>query len=158
MSWAWKKLYNLETWPTIVQLKRNHSCKPWLGLQPAMQTIAWYPCYIPPFYNAWCSFLRTYATKYFPHWNLFNTLHTVCYMHRLSIYKIKRICHRAHFFINSYRRFQHLVKFLDITQVFKVNFNYCFWPQAFFRKRIFFLFSQVITRYCMIYFLVIPQK
>ena len=40
-------------------------------------------------------YLRTYATKYFPYWNIFNTLHTVCFMHGLSIYQIKRICHRA---------------------------------------------------------------
>ena len=43
--------------------------------------------------------LRKYANKYFPHWNLFNTLHTVCFMHGLSIYEIKRICQHAHFFI-----------------------------------------------------------
>ena len=29
---------------------------------------------------------------------MFNTLHTVCFMHGLSIYEIKRICHRAYFF------------------------------------------------------------
>ena len=46
--------------------------------------------------------LRTYATKYFPYWNIFNTLHTVCFMHGLSIYEIKRICHRAYFFRISY--------------------------------------------------------
>ena len=28
---------------------------------------------------------------------MFNTLHTVCFMHGLSIYEIKRICHRAYF-------------------------------------------------------------
>ena len=33
--------------------------------------------------------LRTYATKYFTQWNLFNTLHTVCFMHGLSIYNKK---------------------------------------------------------------------
>ena len=43
--------------------------------------------------------LMAFATKYFPHWNLFNTLHTFCFMHGLSIYEIKKICHRAHFFI-----------------------------------------------------------
>ena len=58
--------------------------------------------------NIWGNYrkcpLRTYATKYFPHWNIFNTLHTVCFMHGLSIYEIKRICHRAYFFRISYRR------------------------------------------------------
>ena len=39
--------------------------------------------------------LRTYATKYFECWNLFNTLHTVCLMHGLSNYEIKTKCHRA---------------------------------------------------------------
>ena len=58
--------------------------------------------------------LRTYATKYFPCWNMFNTLHTVCFMHELSIYKIKRICHRAYFFRISYWSFQHLTNFLKI--------------------------------------------
>ena len=46
--------------------------------------------------------LRTYATKYFPCLNIFNTLHTVCFMHVLSIFGIKRICHRAYFFRISY--------------------------------------------------------
>ena len=45
-----------------------------------------------------CLQLRTYATKYFPCWNIFNTLHTVCFMHGLFIYEIKGICHRAYFF------------------------------------------------------------
>ena len=36
--------------------------------------------------------------KYFPHSDLFNSLHTVCLMYGLSIYEIKRICHRARFF------------------------------------------------------------
>ena len=45
----------------------------------------------------------------------FNTLHTVCFMHELSIYEIKRICHSAKFFIISYGSFQHLTNFLDIT-------------------------------------------
>ena len=49
--------------------------------------------------------LRTYATKYFPCWNFFNTLHTFCFMHGLSIYEIKRICHRAYFFRISYGGF-----------------------------------------------------
>ena len=35
--------------------------------------------------------LRTYATKYFPHCNIFTTLHTVCFMYGLPIYEIKRI-------------------------------------------------------------------
>ena len=58
--------------------------------------------------------LRTYATKYFPYWNIFNTLHTVCFMHELSIYEIKRICHRAYFFRISYWSLQHLTNFLEI--------------------------------------------
>ena len=58
--------------------------------------------------------LRTYATKYFPCWNIFNTLHTVCFMHGLSIYEIKRICHHAYFFTISYGSFQHLTNFLKI--------------------------------------------
>ena len=62
------------------------------------------------------------------HWDVictliffFNNLHTVCFMHGLSIYEIKRICHRTHFFIISYGRFQFLANFLDITQVFNVK-------------------------------------
>ena len=51
----------------------------------------------------------------------FNNLHTVCFIHGLSIYEIKRICHRTHFFIISYGRFQFLANFLDITQVFNVK-------------------------------------
>ena len=58
--------------------------------------------------------LRTYATKYFPHWNILNTLHTVCFMHGLSIYEIKRICHHAYFFRISYWSLQHLTNFLEI--------------------------------------------
>ena len=58
--------------------------------------------------------LRTYATKYFPYWNIFNTLHTVCFMHGLSIYEIKRIYHRAYFFRISYWSLQHLTNFLEI--------------------------------------------
>ena len=46
--------------------------------------------------------LRTYVTKNFPCWNIFKTLHTVCFIHGLSIYEIKRICHRACFFSISY--------------------------------------------------------
>ena len=49
--------------------------------------------------------LRTYATKYFPYGNIFNTLHTVCLIHGLSIYEIKRICHRAYFFQNLILKF-----------------------------------------------------
>ena len=58
--------------------------------------------------------LRTYATKYFPCWNMFNTLHTVCFMYGLSIYLIKRICHRAYFFRISDGSSQHLTNFLKI--------------------------------------------
>ena len=43
-------------------------------------------------------------TKYFPHLNLLNTLHKVCFMHGLSIYETKKICHHAQFFIISYGR------------------------------------------------------
>ena len=41
--------------------------------------------------------LRTCATKYFPHCNLFNTLYTVWCVHGLSIYEIKKICYHAEF-------------------------------------------------------------
>ena len=58
-----------------------------------------------------CSYL--YATKYFQCWNLFNTLHTVRFMHGLSIYEMKIICHCVYFFIISYGSFQHLTKFLN---------------------------------------------
>ena len=47
-------------------------------------------------------YLRTYATKCFPYSNIFNTLHTDCFRHGLSMYEIKRICHRAYFFRISY--------------------------------------------------------
>ena len=43
---------------------------------------------------------RTCGTKYFMHVNRFNTLHTVCFMHGLSIYEIEKICHPVLFFIN----------------------------------------------------------
>ena len=33
--------------------------------------------------------LWTYATKYYPRWNLFNTLYTVSFMNGLSIYEIQ---------------------------------------------------------------------
>ena len=42
----------------------------------------------------------------------FNSLHTVCSMYGLSIYEIKRICHRARFFIISHGSFQHFANFL----------------------------------------------
>ena len=45
-----------KAWPTIVQLRGNHSYKPWLGLKLDMQTVAWYPIYIQPFYNVLLSF------------------------------------------------------------------------------------------------------
>ena len=47
----------------------------------------------------------TYGIKYFfnkLHWYLFNTLHTVWFMHRLSISLIKRISHRDHVFLILY--------------------------------------------------------
>ena len=42
-------------------------------------------------------YLRIYATtyNYFACLNLFNTLHTDCVMHGLSIHEIKMICHDA---------------------------------------------------------------
>ena len=45
---------------------------------------------------------------------MFNTLHTVCFVHGLSIYEIKMICHRAYFFRISYGSFQHLTNFQKI--------------------------------------------
>ena len=92
--------------------------------------------------------LRTYATKYFPHWNIFNTLHTVCFMHGLSIFELKRICHRAYFFRITYWSLQHLTNFQEIynnntspnyraktvvifSQLLSYNLNYCPWPQTF---------------------------
>ena len=56
--------------------------------------------------------LRTYATKYRPHLNLFNTLYTVCFMHGLSIYKIKNM---------SPHSFFHNLNFPDIALVFNVK-------------------------------------
>ena len=50
--------------------------------------------------------LRINATKYF-----FNTSRTVCFMHGLSTYVIKRIYHHAPFFISSHGSFQHLTNF-----------------------------------------------
>ena len=55
------------------------------------------------------SYLRTCPTKYFPCWNLFNTLHIV-----MTIYGMKRLYHRAYFFIISYRSVQNLTNFLNI--------------------------------------------
>ena len=77
--------------------------------------------------------LRTYATKYFPCWNMFNTLHTVCFMHELSIYEIKRICHHAYFFRISDWSFQYLTNFLKITLVQNIELNGCnLQPASFF--------------------------
>ena len=42
-------------------------------------------------------FLRTYAAKYFHFEIMSKTLHTVCFMHGLSINEIKRIYHRVYF-------------------------------------------------------------
>ena len=98
-------------------------------------------------YHFWFQ-LRTYATKYFPCWNIFNTLHTVCFIHGLSIYVIKRTCHCAHFFKISYWSFQHLTNFIKIynnntspkyraktvvifSPLISFNLNYCLWPQTF---------------------------
>ena len=38
---------------------------------------------------------------------------TVCFMHGLSIYEIKRICHRSYLFIISSGNFQHLTNCLN---------------------------------------------
>ena len=72
-------------------------------------------CFTPDTCVRFLRYLRTYmyATKYFPCWNMSNTLHTVCFMHGLSIYEIKRICHCAYFFIISYGSFHHLTNFLN---------------------------------------------
>ena len=40
-------------------------------------------------------------------------MHTVCYMHGISIYEIKKICHRAYLFIISSGSFQHLANSLN---------------------------------------------
>ena len=78
---------------------------------------------------------------------MFNTLHTACFMHGLSIYEIKRICHRAYFFTISYGSFQHLTNFLKIwknntrhkyraksvvifSQLLSFSLNYCPWHQT----------------------------
>ena len=47
----------------------------------------------------------------------FNSLHTVCFMYELSIYGIKRICHRARFFIISHGSFQHFATFSEKNDV-----------------------------------------
>ena len=51
------------------------------------------------------------------------SLHTVCFMHGLSDYEIKRICHRAHFFIISYESFHPLTNETDerITLVINIE-------------------------------------
>ena len=52
---------------------------------------------------------------------MFNTMHTVCFMHGLPIYEIKRICHRAYFFHNliwkfsAFDQFSKQMKELDIS-------------------------------------------
>ena len=53
----------------------------------------------------------------------FNSLHTVCSMYGLSIYEIKRICHRARFFIISHGSFQLFADFLKNKN--KNNNNRC---------------------------------
>ena len=40
--------------------------------------------------------------------NPFDTLHTFCFLHGLSIYDIKRICHHTQFMIISYGSFEDL--------------------------------------------------
>ena len=73
---------------------------------------------------------------------MLDTLHTVCFMHGLSIYEIKKICHRAYFFRISEGSFQHLTNFQKILnnntgskyraktvvifrQLLSFNLNYC---------------------------------
>ena len=119
-------------------------------------------------------YLRTYATKYFPYWNTFNTLHTVCFMHGLSIYEIKRICHRAYFFRISYWSLQHLTKFLEIlnnntspnyraktvvtfSQLLSFNLNYCPRPQTF-KKMWMFACYPMLWQDTAWYILTIRQK
>ena len=53
------------------------------------------------------------TNKYFPYWNMFKSLHRVCFMHGLSIYEIKTIRHIAQFFKISYGSFQHLTNLLN---------------------------------------------
>ena len=118
--------------------------------------------------------LRTYSTKYFPYWNIFNTLHTVCFMHGLSIYEIKRIYHRAYFFRISYWSLQHLTNFLEIrnnntspnyraktvvifSQLLSFNLNYCPWPQTF-KKMCMFTCYPMLWQDTAWYILTIGQK
>ena len=58
------------------------------------------------------AYVKGNCGKYFPHWDLFNSLHTVCFMYGLPIYEIKGICHLARFFIICQGSFQHFTKFL----------------------------------------------
>ena len=95
---------------------------------------------------------------------MLNTLHTVCFMHGLSIFEIKRICHQDYLFIISSGSFQHLTNFLNrwknntspkyrakivviflIIKLLPMTSNVLENVQA-------YLLSQVLTRYCMIYF------
>ena len=118
--------------------------------------------------------LRTYATKYFPYWNIFNTLHTVCFMHGLSIYEIKMICNRAYFFRISYWSLQHLTNFLEIwnnntspnyraktvvifSQLLSFNLHYCPWPQTF-TKMCMFTCCPMLWQDTAWYILAIRQK
>ena len=59
--------------------------------------------------------------------NLFNTLLTVCFMHVLSIYDIKRICHNAQVIIISYGSFQDLTnlpnEMKELPEALNVNLN-----------------------------------
>ena len=57
--------------------------------------------------------LKAIFPKYFPQGNLFSIPHMVCYMHGLSIYEIKRICHSTEFSIILCVSFQHLTSSLN---------------------------------------------
>ena len=115
-------------------------------------------------YTLYHTDLSTYATKYFSCGIFFSTLHTVCFMHGLSIYEINRICHRTCFFAISYGSFQHLTNFLKIWKN-NISSKYRAKTVVIFSQlkllpmtstllenvQVLFL-SNVVTRYCMIYF------
>ena len=67
---------------------------------------------------------------------MLNTLHTVCFMNGLSIYEIKRICHRAYFFRISDGSFQHLTNFLKV-----LNDN----PGSKYRAKTVVIFRQLLS-------------
>ena len=59
--------------------------------------------------------LRAILRVILPTLNLFNTLHTVCFMYGLSINGIKRICQHAQFFHNLTWKFTAFYKLSDKT-------------------------------------------